>query len=193
MTRHLIIIITILFANAYYGVAQTYSVNDVVPNVTHDTFLQTQPISGSKVVFIEEKFTLKVSKADLINTLKVAAPEWGKDSERMFNIVIDYLSSTDKLTFKYIWTKAEDIDDLTWSEAEKSGANILTKKLLKDNVCSLLEQGNFELFLADKKENDYFFGLVNTEFGKSAKGLFTTTNQLIWVCPPWISCGLPRF
>ena len=47
----------------------------------------------------------------------------------MFNKVISYLASTDKLTFKYIGTKAEDRDDLSWSEAEQSGIKILAKNI----------------------------------------------------------------
>jgi len=40
---------------------------------------------------------------------------------------------------------------------------------LKDNICGLVEQGNFELLLAGKKQDKYFLAPVDTEYGKNAR------------------------
>lgn len=193
MKKQLTLLIILLLGHVFHGMAQSYAVNDIVPGVKPDTFLQTNPISGSKITFIEKGFTLKFSKTDLINALKAAAREGDNDSEARYNRVIAYLSTTGYPNFKYIWTKTEDIEDLSWQEAGQAGAKTLAITLLKDNMCGLIEQGKFELYVAGKKQRSYFFGLVDTRYGQSAKGVFTTTNRLIWICPPWICCALPRF
>jgi hypothetical protein len=120
MTRQLIALI--LFFTAYNGMAQTYFVNDKVNEIKYAKVKQTKQVFGQKVVFIEKKFKLTVNKEDLLKALKVDAEQSGKDFEKIYNIVIGYISSTDSLTFEYIWTKADDFDYISWFETDKLGA-----------------------------------------------------------------------
>ncbi|WP_163381761.1 hypothetical protein [Cyclobacterium sp. SYSU L10401] len=165
---------------------QTYFVNDIVSNVEHLNLLQTQLISNPKVVFIEKEFTLNVNKTDLLNVLKIEARESDEDFEKIYNIVINYIKSTDSLTFEHIWTKGENFDDISWFETDRLGPRNLTKKILKETICRLIENGGFEIILNNKKERNYFFERVDSDYGGNVKGVFTADKKLIWICPPFI-------
>jgi len=56
---------------------------------------------------------------------------------------------------------------------------------LKETICNLIEEGNFEISQNNKKERDYFFGYVDSDWG-NCKGVFSSTKRLIWICPPCI-------
>jgi hypothetical protein len=186
LTRQFILLFVILLTNACNGIAQTYFVNDIVEQKTPVKLFQTKIVSGHKVVFIEKTFTLTVNKDELLKALKIDAKQSGKDSDKIYNIVISYLSSTDSLTFEHIWTKAEAFDDFSLFETDKLGPRNLTKKILKETICTLIENGNFEIFQNNKKEIDYFFERVDSKYGGNVKGVFTSTKRLIWICPPFI-------
>jgi hypothetical protein len=163
----------------------TYFVNDIVKKVEPTELFQTKPITGSKIVFIEKAFTLSVSKADLIEALKIDSAQWGKDFKNIFTIAISYLSSTDSLTFDYIWTRAESFDNISLFETDKLGARNLTKKILKETICALIENGLFEIIQNDLKDGNYFFERVDSDYGGNVNGVFTSNKRLIWICPPF--------
>jgi hypothetical protein len=168
------------------GMAQTYFVNDIVNEIELTKLMQTKEVFGQNIVFIENKFKLIVSKEDLLKALKVDARQSSKDYEKIYNVVIDYISSTDSLTFEYIWSNANDFDDISWFETDKLGQRNLTKKVLKETVCGLIEKGNFEVFQNNQKESNYFFERVDSNYGGNVKGVFTVNKRLIWICPPFI-------
>lgn len=163
-----------------------YFINDIVFDIEKKKLLKTNLIIDPKVVFIEEKFTLNVSKSDLIEDLKLNSREVDEDFYKIYDIAINYINSTDNLTFEYIWTKADDFENLGWFELERLGARNLTKKLLKETICSLIEKGNFEIYQNGKKENYYYLERVNSDYGGNVKGVFTSNRRLIWICPPFI-------
>jgi len=127
LTKELIALFVIFLSNAFNVVGQSYFVNDIVQNIKPTKLFQTKIVNNPKVVFIEKEFTLTVNKTVLINALKVEAQRSRKDFENFYKIVIGYVSSTDRLAFEYLWTKAEAFDGITWVEAEKLGARDLTK------------------------------------------------------------------
>ena len=165
---------------------QTYFVNDIVQKVEPAKLFHSKPVKDPKIVFIEKEFTLNVGKADLIEALKVDSQQSGKNFEKIFIIVTNYLSTTDSLTFDYIWTRAEGFDDISLFETDKLGARNLTKKILKETICNLIENGSFEVFQNNVKDRDYFFERVDSDYGGNVNGVFTSTKRLIWICPPFI-------
>ncbi len=184
MTRQLMTFL--LFFAAYDGKAQSYFVNDKVNEIKPVQLMQTKQMFGQKVVFIEKKFKLTVNKKYLLKELKVDAQQSGKDFEKIYSIVIGYISSTDSLTFEYIWTKADDFDGISLFETDKLGAINLTKKILKETICGLIENGDFEVFQNHQKERKYFFERVDSYYGGNVKGVFTVDKTLIWICPPFL-------
>jgi hypothetical protein len=57
---------------------------------------------------------------------------------------------------------------------------------LKETICGLIENGNFEVFQNNKQESNYFFERVDSDYGGNVKGVFTVDKRLIWICPPFI-------
>ena len=90
------------------------------------------------------------------------------------------------LIFEYIWTNADDFDDISWFETDKLGARNLTKKILKETICGLIEIGKFEVFQNNKQEINYFFERVDCNNVGNVRGVFTVDKRLIWMCPPFI-------
>jgi hypothetical protein len=165
---------------------QTYFVNDIVQKVEPTKIFHSKPITEPKIVFIEKEFTLSVSKTDLIEALKIDSQQSGKDFENIFTTVINYLSSTDSLTFDYIWTRSDAFDNISVFETDKLGARNLTKKILKETICTFIENGGFEIFQNNVKNRNYFFERVDSDYGGNVNGVFTSNKRLIWICPPFI-------
>jgi hypothetical protein len=171
--------------NNNFQVYQTYFVNDIILNVEQTKLFKTNIITDPKVVFVEKMFSVNVNRTDLLNVLKFDSQNSGKDFETIYNIVISYIESTDNLTFEYIWTKAEDFDDISLFDIERLGPRNLTKKILKETICGLIEKGDFEIIQSNEKVINYFFERVYSNYGGNVKGVFTTEKRLIWICPPF--------
>lgn len=162
----------------------TYSIGDKVKRTDKVEILTTTPIQEPFAKFIEKRFTLVVSKEDLIKATKETASLFDKDETDMLdmmNRIVNYLDTCTNLTFKYIWTKNIDQYDSAWSDTRN--IRILTEKYLREGVCSLIERKRIIITSKVTEGSKFYMTRVATKFGY-VNGVFTTDDRLIWICPP---------
>ena len=177
-------LILILFSNTVSG--QERFIGEKFNELNHTELLSTRTIGDQKVTFVENHFTLNVDKLELLNSLKNDTILLDDKFKHIYEIVINYLNKSDNLVFDFIWTKAEDFDDISWFETEKLGEINLTKKILKESLCALIDLGKFELNEDGQSVEEYFFERIDSNYGGNVKGAFSTSKRLIWICPPFI-------
>ena len=165
-------------------------IGHVFPETKIENIIITTRIQGEKVTFIEDKFVLKVNKKDLIESIRSdSLTATIEGYAQIFNVVIQYLTKTNDVVLDYVWTKALDFDDISLFEIEKLGERNLTKKVLKDCLCPLLESGKFELYDSKDIQIEKIFSdrIDCVVYGGNVKGFFTLEKELIWICPPFIT------
>ena len=168
----------------------TFKTETCIGNIFSETDIENlmtmSPIKGEKVTFLEDKYTLSVNKQDLINLLKSELLVVDYEYVKIINTTVQYITKTDSLILDYIWTKSEEFEYISLFDINKLGERNLTKKVLREMVCPLVESGNFELYNDEKEQiTEYFIGGVSCEYGDGT-GIFTPQKVLIWMCPPYI-------
>ena len=161
---------------------ETYSVGSKVKKKGKVEILSTTPIQGPFVKFIEKRFTLIVSKLDLIQATKETGALFDEDEPDMMNGIVNYLDTCGNLTFEYVWTKKSDLSDSAWTDIKN--IRTLTEKYLQESVCSIIESRRIILYTKLAEKNKFYITGVSTKFGY-AKGVFTMDDRLIWICPPF--------
>ncbi len=185
MIRVLKLSIVILILTSCNVSGQERFIGDKFSELKPTEFLTIKSIGNQKIIFVENNFSIAVDKTDLLSSLKNDNILFDDDIKQINGIVINYLKETDDLSFEYIWTKAEDFDDISWFETEKLGERNLTKIILKDGLCGLIEKGKFELVEDGQIVEKYFFERIDSNYGGNVKGVFSTSKRLFWICPPF--------
>lgn len=180
------LLIIILIILSYEVSGQERFIGDVFTEAEAKELSSTKAIGNQKVTFVEKHFTIMVDKVELLSSLKKDAIQLDSNFKHVFGVAINYLNKTDNLVFNYVWTKADGFDDISWFEIEKLGERNLTKKLLKESLCTLIETGRFELYENEQRVEQYFFERIESNYGGNVKGIFSTSKRLIWICPPFI-------
>lgn len=168
---------------------QEYYVGDKIHTRGEDTDYQTtQSVSSPTVEIREGNYIIRVNKDDVIKQLRHLASEVDsaeyEDVIKVLNISINYLTSSGSVTFKQVWSMAEK-DEMAWSEAEQYDEHLVTKNVLREQICELIDSGKFQLIEDGKEQKRYYFKRVDSNYGGNVKGVFSKSNQLIWICPPF--------
>ena len=177
--------VLLIFINSK-ALGQELFIGDVYTKLEPAELFYTKPIGKQKVTFIENHFLLTFDKGQLLNLLKIDSIQLDSTFKETYGIVINYLKTTDNIEFEYIWTGANDFDDISWFETEKLGARNLTKKILKEDMCNMINNGQFEIFEDGQRMEKYFFDRIHSNYGGNVKGVFSSSKRLIWICPPFI-------
>lgn len=158
-----------------------------------ETRLKTQPIQGEKISFIEDSFTLKVNKQDLIDTLKSYSLMVDEEYSQMFDTAIQYIIGTNVI--EYIWKNEDVFGKINWEDFEKMSKEeikevekkLITLNILTESVCPFLESGRFELYnnINNQQIKKYFTDIVSTGYTSSVTGFLTLKKELFWICPPF--------
>ncbi len=180
----LLTIALILFAHKALG--QSRFIGDTFGELKPVELFSTSSTGKYNVTFVENHYVLKVNKKELINSLKKDSVQVNKEHKHIYGIVVNYLEETDNLVFEYVWTQAEDFDNISWFETEKLGERNLTKKVLKGALCAMIDNGKFELIEDGQRVKKYFFERIDSNYGGNVKGVFSSSKRLIWICPPFI-------
>ena len=162
----------------------TNSIGDKVKRKDKVEILTATSIQEPFARFIEKQFILNVSKADLLKATKETAALFDKDEVEMLemmNKIVNYLDTCSNLTFEYIWTKKDDQYDSSWTDVKN--IRTLTENYLREGVCSMIESKRILIETKTADKDKFYLTGVATKFGY-AKGVFTTDDRLIWICPP---------
>lgn len=189
----IVLLLSMIFIH-YSGFCQDnhkdYFVGDTLAAVPKEIqLITTKTISAPFVSFKERNYTLQVSKSDLLNSLNFYLNEnertGEKDFARLNRKAINFLNSKKNLSFDYVWAKALGSEAMGWKEAEKAGNRILTRHILRQHICELIDAGKFQVIENGKLRDQYFFHRVISNYGGNVKGVFTNTRKMIWICPPF--------
>lgn len=180
-----IFLVILTFASLPSIGQKRYWVGDQVSRPGQVEILTTKQITGPLVIFIEEGFSVTVSKVDLMQATKETAALFKKDDTVMLddmNRILNYINTSGNLTFKNIWTKNDEKYDHSWGDI--NDVRTLTEKYLREGICSIIESKRLTIKIKSEVIDKFYMTGINTKFGY-ANGVFTTNDKLIWICPPF--------
>jgi hypothetical protein len=169
---------------------QEYYIGDKLDLKGEDVdFQSTKGFTTPTIEIREGNYIIRVSKDDIIKQLELLASESDsieyEDVIKAINISRSYLASSGDVAFDQMWSTAEK-DGIEWSEVEKHDEHLVAKNVLREQICELLESGKFQLIESGKEQKLYYFARVDSNYGGNVKGVFSKSNQMIWICPPFV-------
>ena len=173
-----------LLLSSYSFAQKDYSIGDKIKRKEPVNIRSTVPIRGPFVTFIEKKFTLEVSKADVLNVIQelnnYLLDKDDIETLQRIKTINNYLDTCTNLTFQYIWT-GKDVDYASLSADSK--IRLLAVNYLRDAVCSIAENHKLRIKRNGTSESEFYISGVPTIYGY-AQGICTRDDRLIWICPP---------
>src|SRR5690606_564251 len=139
-----------LLALGHNCLSQSYYVGDILIEKADTIELKTtKEISAPLIAFKETEFEIKVSKADLLKSMNKSLTYFknskDEDFTRPYTKAINFISTNKNLSFNYLWSGWLESEDFGWKEAEKAGTRTLTRLLLREHLCELIEVGKFQI------------------------------------------------